>query len=44
MLVGAPLIAVRMTFRDLARGNPGALLGTVRGLIEAIRERPGSSG
>lgn len=44
MLVGAPLIAVRMTFRELARGNPGALLGTVRGLIEAIRDRPGSSG
>lgn len=44
MLVGAPLIAVRMSFRELARGNPGALLGTVRGLIEAIRDRPETRG
>ena len=38
MLVGAPLIAARMTFRELARGNPGALVGTVRGLFAAIRD------
>jgi hypothetical protein len=28
-----------MTIRELARGNPGALLGTVRGLFEAMRDR-----
>jgi len=36
-LVGAPLIALRMVFRELLRGNPGAIVGSVRGLIEALR-------
>lgn len=44
MLVGAPLIAVRMTLRELARGNPGALVGSARGLFEALRDRRGSRG
>jgi GT2 family glycosyltransferase len=44
MLVGGPLIAARMTFRELARGNPGAVAGTVRGLIEAFRDGRGSRG
>jgi GT2 family glycosyltransferase len=39
MLVGAPLIAIRMTVRELARGNPAALVGSARGLIAAVRER-----
>ena len=38
MLVGAPSIALRMTFRELARGNPGALIGSARGLLEALRD------
>jgi GT2 family glycosyltransferase len=42
MLVGTPLIALRMTFRELARGNPGALVGSARGLFEALRDRRGS--
>jgi hypothetical protein len=36
-LVGAPLITLRMVFRELLRGNPGAIVGSVRGLIEALR-------
>jgi GT2 family glycosyltransferase len=40
-LVGAPLIALRMTVRELARGNPGALVGSARGLLEATRDRGG---
>jgi GT2 family glycosyltransferase len=35
--VGAPLIAVRMVFRELLKGNPGAITGSVRGMMEAIR-------
>jgi GT2 family glycosyltransferase len=38
MLFGAPLIALRMAFRELGRGNPGALVGSARGLIEALRD------
>ena len=41
LLVGAPLIAVRMAVRELARGNPGALIGSARGLLEAARDRDG---
>ena len=44
MLVGAPLVAARMTLRELARGNPGALVGTFRGLVEAVRDRRDSRG
>jgi len=36
-MVGAPFIAVRMVFREVLRGNPGAVLGSVRGLVEAMR-------
>ena len=36
-LVGAPWIALRMVFRELRRGNPGAILGSVRGFIEAMK-------
>jgi hypothetical protein len=39
---GSPLIALRMTFRQLARGNPGALTGTARGLIQAVLDRRGA--
>jgi GT2 family glycosyltransferase len=37
-LIGAPLIAFRMAFRELAKGNPGALWGSARGMIEALRD------
>jgi O-antigen biosynthesis protein len=36
-MVGAPVIAVRMALRELARGNIGALTGTLRGVVEAVR-------
>jgi len=36
-LVGAPLIAMRMVFRELLRGNPGAIVGSIRGMVEALR-------
>ena len=35
-MVGAPIIALRMVIRELRRGNPGAILGSVRGMIEAL--------
>ena len=35
--IGAPLIATRMVFRELLRGNPGAIVGSVRGMIESLR-------
>jgi GT2 family glycosyltransferase len=34
-LVGAPLIALRMVFRELLRGNPGAITGSIRGMLES---------
>jgi len=37
-VVGAPLIAIRMAYRELRRGNPGAIVGSVRGLIEALKK------
>jgi hypothetical protein len=37
ILIGAPLIAGRMAIREGVRGNPGAILGSVRGLVEAMR-------
>jgi len=37
-VVGAPLIAIRMAYRELRRGNPGAIVGSVRGLLEALRK------
>jgi GT2 family glycosyltransferase len=36
--VGAPLIAGRMIVRELRRGNPGAILGSVRGLLDAAHD------
>lgn len=38
LLIGAPLIALRMIVRELARGNPGALVGSARGFFEALRD------
>jgi len=35
-MVGAPIIAVRMVFRELRKGNPGAVLGSLRGMLEAL--------
>jgi O-antigen biosynthesis protein len=36
-LIGAPLIAGKMVFRELLRGNPGAITGSLRGMFEALR-------
>ena len=36
-LVGAPVIAARMVVREVLRGNPGAIVGSVRGFVEAMR-------
>ncbi|MGA1579778.1 MAG: glycosyltransferase family 2 protein [Luminiphilus sp.] len=36
-LLGAPLIAVRMVVRELLRGNPSALVGSIRGLLDQGR-------
>jgi GT2 family glycosyltransferase len=36
--VGAPWIALRMVFRELLRGNPGAITGSLRGMIESLRK------
>jgi GT2 family glycosyltransferase len=41
-LVGAPLIGMRMTVREVLRGNPGAVIGSVRGFVEALRGHGGS--
>lgn len=41
-LLGAPLIVARMTIRELRRGNPGALLGSVRGVLAGLRGTPES--
>ena len=35
--IGAPLIALRMVFRELLRGNPGAITGSIRGMIESLK-------
>ena len=35
-LVGAPIIALRMVFRELRKGNPGAIVGSLRGMVEAL--------
>jgi GT2 family glycosyltransferase len=39
--VGAPIIAVRMIYRELRRGNPGAIAGSLRGMLEAMGGRSG---
>jgi GT2 family glycosyltransferase len=36
-LVGAPIIAVRMILRELRKGNPGAIFGSLRGMFEALQ-------
>jgi len=36
-VIGAPLIAGKMVFRELLRGNPGAISGSLRGMFEALR-------
>lgn len=36
-LVGAPLIAVRLIGRELLRGNPGAITGSIRGVLHSLR-------
>jgi len=35
-LFGAPIIALRMVFRELRRGNFGAILGSMRGMVDAL--------
>ena len=37
-LVGAPWIVSRMVVRELLRGNPGAILGSIRGVIGGLRD------
>jgi GT2 family glycosyltransferase len=37
LLVGAPWIAARMVLRESLRGNPGAILGSARGVLEHFR-------
>jgi GT2 family glycosyltransferase len=34
--VGAPLIITRMAFRELRNGNPGALVGSIKGAIAGL--------
>jgi GT2 family glycosyltransferase len=36
-VAGAPMIAIRMIVRELRSGNPGAIFGSMRGLIDALR-------
>lgn len=36
--VGAPWIALRMVFREVLRGNPGAITGSVRGMLESLKK------
>lgn len=36
--IGAPWIALRMVFRELLRGNPGAISGSVRGMLESLKK------
>jgi GT2 family glycosyltransferase len=42
-LVGAPLIAARMALREGRRGNPGAIVGSIRGLFESLKDPPKGS-
>jgi GT2 family glycosyltransferase len=37
-LIGAPAIALRMCVREILRGNPGAIFGSLRGLLDAVRD------
>jgi GT2 family glycosyltransferase len=36
--VGAPWIALRMMFREVLRGNPGAITGSIRGMLESLKK------
>ena len=36
--VGAPWIALRMMFREMSRGNPGAITGSIRGMLESLKK------
>jgi hypothetical protein len=36
--IGAPWIALRMVFREVLRGNPGAITGSVRGMLESLKK------
>ena len=42
-LVGAPLIVLRMAVREVSRGNPGALLGSIVGVVAALRRSRSTS-
>jgi GT2 family glycosyltransferase len=37
-LIGVPLIGVRMAIREGLKGNPGALLGSLAGLLRGLRQ------
>lgn len=43
VLLGVPLIALRLFAREVRRGNPGAVIGSVRGVLESVwrRGKPG---
>jgi GT2 family glycosyltransferase len=43
-LLGIPRIVVRLVFREVRRGNVGALVGSVAGLREAFRRRRSAPG
>ncbi len=36
--VGAPWIALRMVFREVLRGNPEAITGSIRGMLESLKK------
>jgi hypothetical protein len=36
--IGAPWIALRMMFREALRGNPGAISGSIRGMLESLKK------
>jgi len=36
-LIGAPRVAGKLVFSELLRGNPGAVIGSLRGMFEALR-------
>lgn len=42
-LLGAPIIGLRMAVRELRKGNPGALFGSVRGVLASLTTSRGSS-
>jgi GT2 family glycosyltransferase len=42
-LVGAPLIVGRMAIREIGRGNPGALVGSLLGVLAGLRRARSNS-